>query len=192
MSWAQRLSDRTTRPVVVAALALALGASGLSGERARAQAGPAVKPVAPTALQALLPAPAGWTRGKVSADRFEMSPTAAYTAASAMYTKDEMKLKVTIADSAKVSDALIALATTIQTLPENYSADIPPATTVKRLTIKDSPASERWNAETNEGELTALIGGRFIVKVEGSSLDSADTLHTILQQVDFQKLAGLK
>jgi hypothetical protein len=180
------------RILVVVGLTLVLATcSSLAVEAAR-QAGQTITPVAATALQPLLPAPAGWTKDKVKSDRFELSPTVAYTAASAVYTRDEMTVKLTIADSGKASDVLIALATMIQTLPEDYNETSQAGATLKRFTLGGSPASQRWDGANHEGELTVLVGGRFIVKAEGSHLDSVETLNAILGQVDLTKFAGLK
>ena len=147
--------------------------------------------VAPEALAALLPAPEGWTKGEAILNKVD-SMSCAYTTASATYTKGDMRVKLTIADSGAHSDSLMAVAAMVVTLPDGYAETVPPATTVARVKINDMPAAEMWDAEALKGELTVLVNGRFAVALEAKKVDSLDTLRAILAAVDLKALAAKK
>lgn len=180
-----------------AAVAIAVGV--LFSPSLPAQSTPAAKAVPPAgttvqpaSMQKLLPSPAGWTRGVVKAERAALSETTSYTFAYALYTNDPMKVRVTIADTGSDKGALAALATMIMTFPDNHVGRIPPATTIKRSVYKGSSAAELWDANSSDGEFTVVVGGRFVVKAEGTKLSDAAIPRTIVDSIDLQALAGLK
>ena len=156
------------------------------------QSPPIVPIVAVTVLKPLLPAPAGWTKGSIEADRAVLSDTCSYTFAYAIYTKDTTSVRVTVADTGSDPGSLAVLATMVVTFPDDYVGQIPPATTVTRLMFKGSPAATLWDSAKSEGELTVVVGGRFVAKAEGSRLDSLDTLRAIVDQIDLKALSALK
>jgi hypothetical protein len=86
----------------------------------------------------------------------------------------------------------MALAPMITTLPEDFEGKVPPATILKRMKIDGSPASEMWDAEKMTGEVTVLLGGRFVVSVDAQKADSPELLRTMLALVDVKALASLK
>jgi len=147
--------------------------------------------VAPPALAKLVPMVEGWTRGET-----RMSEIAAgacnYTAVTVSYGKAENRVKLTIADSGMHNESIMALASPIAILPADYAETLQPATTVRRLKIEGSPAHEMWNGEKMTGEITVLVGGRFVVTVEAQKSDSLDTLRQVFAAVDLKALAALK
>jgi hypothetical protein len=151
-----------------------------------------VTPVAKTALESLLPVPAGWTKGPVRSNTVSLSDTCAYSFADAAYSNGEMRVRVTVADTGFDADSLIVLVPMIASLPDDYNGQIPPATTVQRLLFQASPAASRWDAEKNEGEFEVLVGKRFVAKAEGTHLDKLATLRGVVEQIDVKKLAALK
>ena len=151
-----------------------------------------VPPVAATTLQKLLPAAEGWTKGDPRATEVVISPESKYTYASATYSKGDLKLLLTLADTGISSDSLTALAMMVITLPDDYSEQVPPASTIKRVQFAGSPAAEMWDGEKHAGEITVLVGGRFVAKIEASKADTLDTLRTLLTQVDLKALAAVK
>jgi hypothetical protein len=52
--------------------------------------------------------------------------------------------------------------------------------------------AERWDDQKANGEITMLVKGRFVASIEGSHLDSLDTLRTMLGAIDMKKLSELK
>jgi hypothetical protein len=69
---------------------------------------------------------------------------------------------------------------------------VPPASTIRRLNVSGSPAAELWDGAKNEGEITVVVDGRFVVTLEGFQLDKLETLRAMLQQIDLNKVAALK
>lgn len=147
--------------------------------------------VAPEALAALVSAPEGWTKGDAVLNKVD-SLSCAYNTASVTYTKGDMRVKLTIADTGGHADSLMAMASMVVTLPDGYSDQIPPATTVARVKINDMPAASMWDAEALKGELTVLVNGRFVVALEAKKVESLDTLRGMLSAVDLKALAALK
>jgi len=173
-----------------ALLIIALGAATGTPTRAQTQNKP-VPPVAAAALQKLLPAVDGWANGASRADLVELSPDAKYSFASVALTKDAFRVKLQLADSGFHPDVLLVIATMVATMPEGYSGEASGAT-IKRTVIADSPAAESWHAQNGTGEITVVVGGRFVASVEASKADGLDTLRAILAKVDFKALAALK
>ena len=187
------LRIRSGVPVLVSVALASLFAASVAGrDRTGGAPIPPTDTVAPAALQTLLPAPDGWTKARAGSEVIALSPQTSYASANVLFTKDTMTLRVTLADTGGVKDTLISLATMVMTLPEDYSEVVPPATTIKRSVFKGSPAAEMWDSANAEGEFVVVVGGRFVARVEGSHLDAADTLRSILALVDLKKLAELK
>lgn len=148
--------------------------------------------VPPAELAKLLPAPDGWDRGEVRSSQVELSAECAYACAFVPLVKGDTRVKVTLSDTGGHADALTARAALVVTLPEGSVTEVPPATTIKRLKIDGSPAAEMWDAQTKTGEITVVIGGRFVATVEAQRAGSLDALRAILASVDLKSLAALK
>jgi hypothetical protein len=172
--------------LLVSVIAVILGVSVLAQ-------GAAPKPAAvvgEAALQKLLPAPSGWTRLRTNQDRITLSETCIYSYADAVYTKDAMKVRITLADTAADPSSLAVLATMLTA--SDYSGFIPPATTIKRFKFNESPAALRWDDQAKEGEFVTVISERFVAKAEGTTLDASDTLQALVEQVNLKALAALR
>jgi hypothetical protein len=185
---------RTLRKSVISFLSVSLllfvaSSASAQGATPPAKAG---QPVAPAVLEKLLPAPDGWTRSAIRASEVEISPECRYTAACVSLARDDMRVKITLADTSAKTDALIALASLVVTLPEDCVQEIPPATTITRLKAHEMPAAEMWDAEELSGEITLLINDRFVVTVEAQKADSLETLRALLASVDLKALGALK
>jgi hypothetical protein len=151
----------------------------------------AVPPVAAAALQKLLPSIDGWTSGVARADLVEISPSAKYSYTNVTFTKADVRVKLTLADTGFSSDSLTALAAMVVTMPEDYAGQVG-ALAIKRMQIGGSPAVEAWDAQKTAGEISVVVGGRFVATVEASKVDSVATLRAILDKVDLKALAALK
>ena len=150
-----------------------------------------VPPVAAAALEKLLPTIEGWTSGAARSDMVEVSPDAKYSFASVTLTKGDQRVKLTLADTGASSDSLTALATMVVTMPDDYSGQVGDMS-IKRLSIGGSPAVEAWDAHKSAGEVTTVVGGRFVASVESSKIDSIATLRGVLDKVDLKALAAVK
>jgi hypothetical protein len=150
-----------------------------------------VPAVAPAALEGLLPALDGWTKGRVISNRILSADSCTYVYADAIYTSRDAKLRVTLADTGFDADGLMALATIVQTFPADHSEVVPPDTRINRLTYRGEPAATLWNGAKRDGDFTVVVAGRFVAKVEGTPADSLDVLRAAMDQIDFKKLADL-
>ena len=148
--------------------------------------------VDPTVLQPLIPAaPDGWTISRARADRIDNADLT-FSFAEAMFTKGEMSIRLTVADTGGVDQALNVLATMVMTLPEDFVGDVPPATTVRRMVVNGHQAAERYSADERDGEFIILVDKRFVVKAEGKKLSGADAMQTMIDLVDLKKVVALK
>lgn len=189
MAWGQRLVSGAALVAVVALGSVTLGAQKAPA-KAAAPKGPDV--VAVAVLQPLLPKMDGWTRGTPGGSVVPISDEQGYSFADAEFTNGEQKVKVTIGDTSSVEDCLLALAAMVTVLPPGYNEKVPPATTIMRFEHNGHQAASKWNAEKLEGEFSLLVGARFVVKVEGTKVESLDVLKNFANLVDLQKLGSLK
>jgi hypothetical protein len=148
--------------------------------------------VSAAALEALIPAPTGWTKVSGRASEVTIAPSVAYVSADASFTKDAMRVRVTISDTDGSADVLLVLATMVTTLPDGHTQTMKPATTITRATYKNWPSAERWDAVKMAGELTVVVNGRFVVALDGSGFESPATLFEVLEAIDFEAVAKLK
>ena len=148
--------------------------------------------VTPAALQTLLPAPEGWTKVTDSARQMAISPACEYSAAFASYTRGATRAKVTVADTGGAAECLGLLAPMIAALPEGHAESMAPATTVTRTKHELGTAAERWDGAAKVADIEVLIGGRFVVTLEGRQLESLDDLRAVLKGIDLKKLAEMK
>jgi hypothetical protein len=144
------------------------------------------------ALQTLLPAPEGWSKTGGRSAEVSITEKLAYTYADAVFTRDVMRVRVTVADTDGAADVLSAIATLVVSLPEDFTQTIKPATTITRSTYKTWPAAERWDSVQLKGDLTVVVAGRFVVSVEGSGLDTAQRLFEVIDPLDVKALAALR
>jgi hypothetical protein len=103
-----------------------------------------------------------------------------------------MKVRVTLADTAQNEESLGLMATLVVSFPDDYSGEVPPATSIARLSLNGTPAGSRWDSQAGEGEFVALVGRRFVAKAEGTKVDSIATLRAIVELIDLKKLGELK
>jgi hypothetical protein len=193
------MSLQDAHRLVVTRAALAIGAIAVATVFVTAQAPPqnaaapakASSVVDVSALEPLLPAPAGWTKIRSNTRRVDVSSDCAYSLADAVFMNGEMKVRITVADSGRNADSLLILASMVVTFPDNYTETVAKAT-ITRLRFNDAPAATRWDGEKKEGEFTVLVGGRFVATADGTNVDSLDTLRTLVGQIDLKRLGDLK
>jgi hypothetical protein len=157
---------------------------------APAPKGPAVVPI--KTLQTLIPQLDGWTRGAPNGDVVMINDESGYSFADAEFTNGDMKIRLTVGDTVGVDDCMMALAALVTMLPEGYSEQLPPATSVTRLAVNGHQAASKWNSAKLEGEFSIVVDKRFVVKAEGSKLESVDALRALVEKVDLAKLVAMK
>ena len=138
------------------------------------------------ALVALLPEISGWSRTEPRGETVSRPVT--YSRAEARYSMGEGRLRLEITDTA-FSPVLIAPVKMF--LAPGYAERS--ADGFKRAaTIGGHPATEDWNARSKHGEVTVLVGERFLVKASGDDVPSVDVVRKAVEAVDLGKLAALK
>jgi hypothetical protein len=178
--------------VTVTSAVLLVGLNAVSAQTQNPLPAPDTHLVASAELAKFLPAPEGWTRGPVRTNQVEISQACSYTYANATYTKDDVRIKVTIADTAAHQEGLMTLAAAVVTLPDGHIATLAPATSLARIKVMEMPAAEMWDAQKSEGEIALVVSGRFAIVLEASKADSLETVRGLLRAVDVKALAALK
>ena len=148
--------------------------------------GKKIEPVRFQDLIALLPQLDGWEQEKPTGERMTSPfPTAN---AKARYTRGEASIEVEIVDSAFNQLLLAPIAMFLQS---GYSTESTSGYE-KSVQVNGQPGWEKWNIDSKNGEVNALVNKRFLVSVEGDNLDDAKVLQDVASKMDFGKLAGLK
>lgn len=148
--------------------------------------GKTVDPVSFQSLEALLPSLSGWERDTPRSER--MTSPVAYAQTEAHYSRGDASLDITITDSG-FAQAVIAPFSMMAAMGMNRESR---EGYEKSVTLKGQPGFEEWRNENRGGELTLLVGKRFLVAVKGSQLPDANTLQDAARAIDFGKLAGLQ
>jgi hypothetical protein len=146
--------------------------------------------VDPAVLEPFLPAPDGWTVVRQHS-KLVANPEYTHSFAEVSLSKGDSKVRLTIADTDGNQGSLMALATMILTLPDDFVGEVPPATVIRRVTIGGMPGAERWNAADLDGEVSVLIQKRFVIAADGTKLDALETLRRMVESIDFKKIAAL-
>ena len=147
-----------------------------------------MKPVDPVSFNALLPllpaAPAGFTaeepRGETTAAMgFKISE------AERRYTKGDESLHVKIVDGAYNSFIYAGVMMAAQFSHESTEGY------EKGVTIDGNPGVEKWSKSDKRGELTVVVGKRFLVTIDASPVESG-YVRSIYGSLDIARLAALK
>jgi len=186
--------------LLLALLTLATVACGRTGDQAAPDAVPksasdttvggnsnrAVAPVTIQALLALLPAPFDWQQEKPNGER--MTTPMAYSDASVRLMKGDATVTAKITDTA-LNAALVAPFATA--LAGDFARETDHGYE-KSVAIGDARGVERWDSATRTGNLAVVVARRFIVEIDGSTIEGPKILHDILEKIDLKKLADLK
>ena len=137
-------------------------------------------------LKTLLPEVEGWTRSDVKGEQLTMPVS--YSRAEARYQKDDGRIELEIVDTALSQMLLAPMAMFMQMGYSERSDD-----GFKRAAkIGGAPGMEEWNINSKHGEVTALVGNRFVVSGKGNDIASLDPVRKVVESVNFSKLAALK
>ena len=149
-------------------------------------AGQSVKAVAFEELVALLPEPAGWTRGKPRGEQISMGMD--MSRAHGDYQKGEASIDLEITDS---SFNQLFLGPMTAYLAAGYSERTTDGYR-KASPIGGHPAFETWNGDSRRAEVFVVVGNRFVVQATGHNVDNAEPVRALAQAVDLSRLAALK
>jgi len=144
------------------------------------------KPVDFEQLKSAMPEVGGWTRTNPRGEQVNMP--VAISRAEARYTKDNSRVELEIVDTA-LSQLLLAPVSMF--LGSGYSERSDDG--FKRSAkVGGQPGFEEWNSQDKRGEVTAVVGNRFIVKGTGHQVENLETVRGVVEAVDLGKLAALK
>jgi hypothetical protein len=73
-----------------------------------------------------------------------------------------------------------------------YASTARVAVAERAVKVGDYPAWERWDSNAKNGELNVLVGGRFIVQLDGVDIENTKILHELLQKFNLTKLGQIK
>jgi hypothetical protein len=159
-------------------------AKGLGG--ATGGDGQPIEPVSFKELQAVFPSIDGWDMGKPTGER--MSMPVKFSQAKVTYTKGDARVNAEVTDSALNQMLLAPFA---MFLTSGYEKETEEG--YERSTkVGGFPGWERWNSERKEGEVTALVNKRFLVKFDGDNIESLAVLHEMATAADLAKLAAIR
>lgn len=138
----------------------------------------------PDALQVLVPAMDGWTRGAVSAQTIDVPDVASVVTVTYTHA-DGGQLDLEISDTAGKSSMIESLAAEAESQFNRVMGN----GYLKGTTVAGSPAVEAWNTENRIGELTVLVKKRYIIHVGGTRLADAAPMRALVERIN---LAALK
>lgn len=166
-----------------AAKALQSMAAAMGGKTAD---GKPVEPVAFQTLQTALPELSGWEMDKPTGERMTMPMP--FSKSEASYHNGDQRVELSITDTALAAMLLmpfrmISAVGYSRETSEGYE---------KATTVSGHPAVEKWNADRKSGELTAVVADRFIVEIDGRTVNDAKTLRDFAGKIDFGKIAAMK
>jgi hypothetical protein len=137
-------------------------------------------------LQAMLPEVPGWTRSEPRGE--QMSMGIKMSRAEARYTNGDSTIRLEIQDTA-LSQMLLAPLSIF--MASGYSERSSEG--YKRSTsIGGQPGFEELRKNSREGEVTVVVGNRFIVSARGDEVDSTEPARKLIEAVDLAKLATMK
>jgi hypothetical protein len=117
-----------------------------------------------------------------------MTSPVAFSQAEGQYTKGDASIDVKIIDS---GFSQLLLAPYAMMLAAGYERESSEGYE-KSTTVNGQPGWEKWNSDSRDGEVNALVGKRFLVTIEGNGIDDVKVLHEAANKVDMGKLASLK
>jgi hypothetical protein len=184
---AAQAAQTTEQAAQQAAKGLEAMAKGL--ESAMGGASGDAKPVDPVSFRdliALLPEIEGWEKQKPTGER--MTSPVSFSQAEGRYTKGDSSIEVKIIDSGFNQLLLTPYAMFLAAGYERETSE----GHEKSTKVNGQPGWEKWNSENKDGEVNALVGKRFLLTIDGNSIDDVKQLHDVASKIDMGKLASLK
>jgi hypothetical protein len=154
------------------------------GFQQMAQSG--AKPVDYERIKALVPEISGWTRGPVKGEQVSMP--IAISRAETRYQRDEARIELEITDSA-LNQMFMAPISMFLSAGYSERSDDGFKRAVK---VGGYPGYEEWNAGSKRGEVTAVVGNRFVVHATGHDVVNIDDVRKAVESVELSKVAHLK
>jgi hypothetical protein len=182
----EQVAKSTGQAAEQAAKGLEAMAKGLEAMAGGASGVKSADPVSFRDLMALFPDLDGWEKAKPTGER--MSSPVSFSTAEVRYTKGDASLELKMVDSGFNQLLLTPYAMFLTAGYEKETAD----GYEKSTKVNDQPGWEKWNSESKNGELNALVGKRFLLTIEGNGIADTKVLHEVAGKIDMGKLASLK
>ena len=109
-----------------------------------------------------------------------------FSTARATYEEDNKRLEVNIADTGGVGMAIMGMAAWSQMEMDRETEEGYERTTM----IEGYKAFEKYNSRDQRGEISLIVGSRFIVNIEGRNISEKD-LQAAVKGIDLAKLEKL-
>jgi hypothetical protein len=135
-------------------------------------------------LKPLVPELSGWKRSDPKGETVSMGMS--ISTVKADYEKGESSMDLEITDTAFTQALILPFrmaASFSQRSDDGYKQGV---------TVSGAPGWEEWRKEGGYGELSLLVGDRFIVNIKGNHLANIDPAKQLAQAIDLGKLAALK
>jgi hypothetical protein len=161
-------------------------AKGLESMVGGAAGTTAVQPVSFRDLQKFFPDIDGWEKDKPTGER--MTVPFSFSQAEVRYSMGDARVELKIVDSGFNQMLLAPYAMMLQAGYEKETQ----SGYEKSTTVNGQPGWEKWNTDGKDGEISAFVGKRFLLTVEGNNVDDIKALHEIAGKVDMAGLAALK
>lgn len=169
-----------------AAKGFAAMAKGLEAMASGGADGKTVDPVSFRDLIPLLPDLDGWEKTKPEGER--VTAPFKYSTASVNYTRGDSRIEVKLADSGFNQLLFAPFAMAMQMGYEKETTD----GYEKSTKLRGQPAFEKWDSESKDGEVTMIVGNRFLVTIEADDVADASILQDVVNRIDVDRLAALK
>jgi hypothetical protein len=137
-------------------------------------------------LQAFFPDLDGWTKGTPHGER--VTAPFPYSQANVTYEKGDAHIDLKIVDTANHQ---LMLAPFQMLLAAGYSKETDTGYE-KSTKVGGEPGWEKWDSQSKDGELNAVVGKRYIVQTNGRNLADNKVLQDLMAKTDLAKLAALK
>ncbi len=147
----------------------ALASGGSSGQKP-------VEPISFRDLQGAFPDIAGWEKGKPTGEK--MTSPVPFSQATVKYTVGESTIEAKLVDSGFNQLLIAPMSMFLQAGYEKETED----GYEKATKVAGYPGWERWNSETKRGEVSAVVGKRFIMTVEGDNLTDTKPLYQVVEK----------
>jgi hypothetical protein len=137
-------------------------------------------------LVAELPIVDGWERAEPRGE--QNSAPVAMSLAEAVYRQGDSRIEVEIMDTALSQMILAPISMfTAMGYSERSSEGF------KRSTkIADFPGFEEWNTKSKHGEVTVVVGNRFVVEAKGDDVADLAPVRKAVESMNLSRLAALK
>ena len=141
-----------------------------------------VEPISFKELQTAFPEIAGWEKGKPTGEK--MTSPVPFSQATVKYTAGEATIEAKLVDSGFNQLLIAPMAMFLQAGYEKETED----GYEKATKVGGYPGWERWNSETKRGEVSAVVGKRFIMTVEGDNLTDTKPLYQVVEKANLGAL----